>query len=154
MFKKILIIIVVTVVGLLVFSYFNFNESIPATAQSPAKNENTLSINDVQINIEIADDPSEQAQGLSGREYLAQDSGMLFVFPQPTTPAFWMKDMKFSLDFIWIDEGGEIIEITKSVSPATYPKTFMPPSPVKYVLEVNSGWTEKNGVKVGDKIEF
>ena len=65
-----------------------------------------------------------------------------------------MRGMKFSLDFIWIDENRKIIAIDKNVSLATYPKSFVPPSPVKYVLEVNAGWANKNKVKVGDIAEF
>ena len=150
--KNILIILLVAILCLLVFSYFNSLNNIPFADQLANQNQNALSINDIKINIEIADNPKEQSQGLSGREYLAPDSGMLFVFPQLITPSFWMKDMKFSLDLIWIDENGKIIEITKNVSPATYPESFSPPSPIKYVLEVNAGWTDENNIKIGDRI--
>ena len=106
----------------------------------------------IGLKIEIADDPIEQSQGLSNRESLASDCGMLFIFPQPTMPGFWMKDMKFSLDLIWIDANSEIVEITKNVSPTTYPKSFTPPSPIKYVLEVNAGWADENDINTGDEV--
>ena len=150
--KKIIIIPLFTVVGLVFFLYFNFYNDVSLTDQITNQGQNTLSINGIGLKIEIADDPIEQSQGLSNRESLASDGGMLFIFPQPTMPGFWMKDMKFSLHLIWIDANGEIVEITRNVSPTTYPKSFLPPSPIKYVLEVNAGWADKNNVKVGNEV--
>src|SRR3990167_10190204 len=95
MVKKFIIIISVVILGLVAFSYFNLPAHAPSTDQLADQNQNILSINGIEITVEIADDPNEQSQGLSGRESLAPDSGMLFVFPQPTMPGFWMKDMKF-----------------------------------------------------------
>ncbi|MBI2065143.1 MAG: DUF192 domain-containing protein [Candidatus Yanofskybacteria bacterium] len=152
MYRRFILILFLTITGLLVFSYFNPWNGIPSINQFPKQNQSILSINGTNIKVEIADEPNEQSQGLSGRESLANDSGMLFVFPQPIITGFWMKDMKFSLDLIWIDERGKIIEITKNISPVTYPETFLPPSPIKYVLEVNAGWSDKNNIKIGDKI--
>ena len=159
MLKKIIIIFILralVILELTAFLYFNpeTDKDVPILNSITKPDLDKLSIENIKINIEIADEPKEQSQGLSGREYLAPDSGMLFVFPQLITPSFWMKDMKFSLDLIWIDENGKIIEITKNVSPATYPKSFLPPSPIKYVLEVNAGYTEENNIKAGDEIVF
>src|SRR3989344_2910459 len=154
MFKSVLIIFLFPIVGLVTFSYFNSPDNMQTTDQFADQIKNTLSINGVEIKIEIADESNEQSRGLSGREYLAPDGGMLFVFPERTIPGFWMKEMNFSLDFIWIDESGKIVEITKNVSPATYPKTFLPPSPIKYVLEVNAGWSDKNNIKIGNVVSF
>ena len=152
MLKKITVVIFFAVLILIAFLYFNLPAHAPSTDQLANQNQNTLSINGIEIKVEIADDPNEQSQGLSGRESLATDSGMLFIFTQPIMPGFWMKDMKFSLDLIWIDESGKIIEITKNVSPNTYPETFLPPSPIKYVLEVNAGWAYENKIRVGHKV--
>ena len=96
-------------------------------------------------------------QGLSGRPRLTNSQGMLFNFGTSTTPGFWMKDMNFDLDFIWIRDG-KIIGITPNVpAPAQDKKfdtaslpTYYPPSAVNQVLEVNAGWAEKNNVTVGD----
>ncbi len=103
-------------------------------------------------------------QGLSGKTKMADNEGMLFDFGNKEgTPGFWMKDMKFNLDFIWIDQN-KIVGITANV-PAPVDDnglkirdndlpTYYPPSVVNQVLEVNSGWTEKNKIKTGDEVRL
>jgi len=131
-------------------------DEAPKTAeyQSSELSEKVISINNAPLTVEVVDEPHEQVQGLSDRDSLDRDHGMLFVFSQPSKPGFWMKDMRFSLDLIWIDENGTITEITPNVSPDTFPQTFFPAFPVKYVLEVNAGWSKDNSIQTGDKIEF
>jgi uncharacterized membrane protein (UPF0127 family) len=100
------------------------------------------------------DEQGEITKGLGGRESLPNDSGMLFVMPEPIIPNFWMKDMLFPIDFIWIDEEMKIVAITPSIGVDSYPITFSPPSPVKYVLEVNAGLSAHNGWLPGDSVEL
>src|SRR4030042_2564613 len=68
-----------------------------------SSNFKTAQINGQKIFVEIADTPEKRSQGLSGRDNLSQNQGMLFIFNQPAIPSFWMKDMNFPLDFIWIN---------------------------------------------------
>ena len=152
MFKKVILIIFAGIILLISSSYFFFTKKGEYQPEEQNANEQSIRIGRVDLLVDIADEPSEQTQGLSGRDKMAENKGMLFIFPQPFISAFWMKDMLFSLDMLWIDANGVIIAITKDISPDTYPQTFSPPSPVKYVLEVNSGWSDKNKIKVGDKI--
>lgn len=91
------------------------------------------------INIEIADTNAERMQGLSGRESLETGRGILFIFPESGLYGFWMKDMNFSIDIIWLNGDLQPIGIEKNISPDSYPQVFYPPVPVKYVLEVNAG---------------
>ncbi len=95
--------------------------------------------------IEIADTNVKREQGLSGRTDISDEYGMLFVFPKAERYGFWMKDMHFAIDIIWVSEEGSIVGITENVSPETYPAVFYPPSPVPYVLEVRGGLSEKRG---------
>ncbi len=116
----------------------------------------TLQFGKCSIQAEIADIPVLQGRGLSGRKYLAEDAGMLFIFDSPARYSFWMKDMHFPLDLIWImDE--EVVDITSNVSPSSGPvlelQRYLPSKPVNYVLEVNVGMAQKCGVRVGDKID-
>lgn len=102
----------------------------------------------------IANDPAEQAKGLSGKESMPQDRGMLFVLPVKKVTPFWMKGMNFSLDFIWINDG-TIVDITESVVPCsdeTNCPQIIPKVPVNYVLEVNSGWVTTNGITIGQSV--
>lgn len=104
------------------------------------------------LKVEIADNSHSQILGLSGRPGLAENTGMLFVFENSTFHSFWMKDMLFSLDIIWITDEGKIVGIEESVSPDTFPESFYSPEPVRYVLEVEGGWAVNNSVKIGDNV--
>ena len=118
------------------------------------QNKDTLAINGVVLHVERADTKEKQIQGLSQRESLKENVGMLFVYEKAGSPGIWMKDMHFPIDIIWINEEAKIVEIHENVSPDTYPTTFHASVPVTYVLEVNAGWAKNAAVKVGDKVEL
>lgn len=102
----------------------------------------------------VASDETSESKGLGDRTSLAPDAGMLFVFPNDGVYGFWMKDMHFSLDMVWIDSAKTVQGITQSISPETYPNSFFPPAPIRYVLELNSGSAEKLGIATGTKLVF
>lgn len=79
---------------------------------------------------------------------------MIFVFDRSGFYPFWMKGMLFPLDFVWIGRDKKVAGVTANVAPETYPQAFLPPLPVKYVLEVNAGWVKEHGIKVGDAVSF
>ena len=113
-------------------------------------------INGQEVWLEIAKTPAEQEKGLSGRDALAEDEGMLFVFEVKGKPAFWMKDMKFPLDLIWLDND-KVVDISKNVPvPAGENPLplYRPVSDINYVLEVNAGFAAKNNLQLGDKIQL
>jgi uncharacterized membrane protein (UPF0127 family) len=123
------------------------------------KTQKTLKISGVTLNIEVADTEAKREQGLSGKDGLAENEGMLFVFPKEGYYGFWMKDMKFSIDIAWLDKDKKIIHIEKNVSPETYPKVFYATQSdililSLYVLEIPSGFLGKNNVKIGDFVAF
>ncbi|MBM3228574.1 DUF192 domain-containing protein [Candidatus Pacearchaeota archaeon] len=106
--------------------------------------------------IEIADTSEKRISGLSNREFLEENKGMLFVFPEESVPGFWMKDMKFPLDIIWINRNLEIIGIDKNQIPCEENDCIIlyPPSNILYVLEITSGLSEKYGFEIGNKISL
>jgi uncharacterized membrane protein (UPF0127 family) len=106
------------------------------------------------FNIDIADNAFTQKRGLSGRDPLSTNEGMFFVFERLEKHGFWMKDMLFSIDIIWLDENYTITHIEKSVSPETYPKVFYPEKPSLYVLEILANQSDLLGIKVGDKLNI
>ncbi len=114
-------------------------------------------INGKTINVELAKTPEQLIAGLSNRKSLKQNSGMLFVFPDKRYRSFWMKDMQFPLDMIWIDDN-KIIGIQANVPVATVDEANLPlyrsDSEVNYVLELNGGAAEKNNFKVGDEVKI
>jgi uncharacterized membrane protein (UPF0127 family) len=132
------------------------------TACSQKENYKTVEINNKIIKVEIADTPESQYQGLSNRESLCADCGMLFKFKEKEIKTFVMRDMKFPLDIIWIDDNhrssgaGIIVGISKNLAPegSDYKNFYRSPAPVDYVLEVNAGFADENNIKVGDKIIY
>lgn len=107
-----------------------------------------------KIKVELAQTNAEQEKGLSGRESIPENEGVLFVFENSAPHLFWMKDMKFAIDIIWIDADSKVVYIKKSVTPDTYPEVFKPTGNAKYVLEVLAGFSEKNNLKEGDSVLF
>ncbi len=106
------------------------------------------------IKVDLALTLKEQEQGLSGRENLKENEGMLFIFPKPQKNYFWMKDMNFPIDIIWIDENLKVIYIKKDAQVSSYPNSFGPGVDNRYVLEVFDSFSEKNNLEVGDRVEF
>lgn len=123
------------------------------------KNLNDVTIDNgkkiIKLNVEIADENQERQKGMMFREKLDENSGMLFVFDEEGNRTFWMKNTMISLDMIFIDKNFRIIDIKNAVpcdaEPCVLYKSSMP---ALYVLEVNSNFSAKNNVKVGDKIIF
>ena len=110
--------------------------------------------------VELALTMPERTQGLSGRPSLAPGTGMLFVYEHEGMYAFWMKEMKFPLDLVWIDADCSVIHITRNASPQAADQTleelptYGPPEPARYVLEINAGEAESTGISVGGRAEF
>lgn len=108
------------------------------------------------LRVEIADTMATRAQGLSGKGRLPEDQGMFFVFPIPAIYPFWMKDMKFPIDIIWI-RGEKIVGITEN---AAVPDSssglpiYSPPTLVDKVLEVDAGVAKKLGLEEGGIVKL
>ncbi|MEX0672470.1 MAG: DUF192 domain-containing protein [Candidatus Paceibacterota bacterium] len=106
------------------------------------------------VDVDVAQEPSERAQGLSGRTELLDGTGMLFVFEQPDRHSFWMKEMNFSIDMLWFSEDKRVVHIVKNASPESFPESFRPDEPALYVLEVPAGFSQEQGVEAGDSMGF
>lgn len=117
--------------------------------------KNTLTLGNTTINITVADNDLTRAQGLSGKAKLADNEGMLFKFPNPSFWQFWMKDMTFALDFVWIKDG-KIVELTSDVPPPAQsnnePEILTPHEPIDWVLEVDAGFAKNNNLQIGDLV--
>jgi uncharacterized membrane protein (UPF0127 family) len=103
------------------------------------------------INIEIADDDTKRSLGLMFRKSMAEDEGMLFIFPTEEYQSFWMRNTELSLDMIFVNAKNEIVTIIKNAEPFSE-KSFPSTKPAKYVVEVNAGYTSNYGINLGDKI--
>lgn len=109
------------------------------------------------IRVDLALTPSAQTEGLSGRASLLKNEGMLFIFSRPGRYSFWMKEMNFPIDIVWIAEDLKVIYIKKDAQPESYPDVYKPDQNEKtarYVLEVLAGFSEKNNLQIGDRVKF
>lgn len=136
--KKILIIL---------FLIFGF-----VLGMSKRTNFSYLMINNKSIKVEIVDNEITRSRGLSDRNYLPENQGMLFIFPKIGRYSFWMNDMKFNLDFVFIN-GNKVVDLVENVH---YPKIGESPEVINSrtefdkVLEMNQGMIGKIGIRIGD----
>ena len=127
----------------------------PAPIQGPV-----VRIGDALFPVDLALTPEQRSQGLSGREVMAAETGMLFIFENEGTFSFWMKEMHFPLDIVWIGADCTVVDVTLGAPPpeegqalADLPR-FSPSSPALYVLELNAGEFAEQGIDPGDLVEF
>lgn len=145
---------------LCIFVYFFFAFTVPDLISKAleggqkvilAADQSVLLFDDVSINIEKVTTEEERQIGLSKYSKFPAQNGMLFVFDRSDYYSIWMKDMKFPIDIIWLDETMKIVDIEKDVAPETFPESFTPKQKSKYILEVNAGFADKNFLKLGDQ---
>lgn len=138
-------------------------QSLPLANQNTetiAKNaDKIIFVGDKEFKIEVAKNSEERKVGLTKYQKLPDGYGMLFVFPEKSRPRFWMKNMKFPIDIIWIADG-KVTQITHSVPPAlegvpdAQIPLYEPNQTVDYVLEIGAGQAKKNGIKIGDDVKI
>jgi uncharacterized membrane protein (UPF0127 family) len=107
--------------------------------------------------VEIADDMAERARGLMNRRELSKEAGMLFVFENSSAHSFWMYRTLIPLDIIWVSQDYKIVYIKKDAQPCESKEKcsqIVPNSPAKYVIEINSGLSERYGFQVGDQVRY
>ena len=108
----------------------------------------------VEVRVEIADDLFEQTRGLMYRTELGEDRGMLFAYPDERKLTFWMKNTFIPLSIAYIDSKGRIVDILDMKPFDDKPPHYVSSEPVQYALEVNKGFFEKQGVKIGDRVDL
>lgn len=128
--------------------------------QPPLPERTTVTIRGHAIAAEVARSAAEQSHGLSGRPSLAPNAGMVFPYPRAAILGFWMKEMRFDLDLVWIRDG-RIVDISAFVpAPRSDASlldalpTFRPREPADTVLEVVAGTAKARGWQAGDSVRF
>lgn len=106
------------------------------------------------LDVAVSETDKQRNLGLGFVKKMSDKNGMLFVFKKSDYYAFWMKNMRMSLDMVFIDENKIVTDVYKNVSPLSYPKAYSPSKKIKYVLEINSGIASKLNIKSGQKIFF
>ncbi|MEA2098258.1 MAG: DUF192 domain-containing protein [Patescibacteria group bacterium] len=146
--KQTYILLLIIFFGFYLFSQNVIDGEVREISQACIKNK--------CFKVETAVTAQEQKMGLMNREFLALDSGMLFVFEKEDIHNFWMKNTLIPLDIIWIDKDNKVIFIKENAEPCKTEKCelFEPDKKSKYVLEINGGLAEKIGFKIGDEVEY
>ncbi|GBE19238.1 hypothetical protein BMS3Abin16_01853 [archaeon BMS3Abin16] len=106
----------------------------------------------VVVSVEVSQSDVELSTGLMFREGLSPGSGMLFVFDSEGEYGFWMKNVSFPLDIVWLDSNLRVVDITRGVQPCSSDpcRVYLPSASVRYVLEVSAGFAADRGVGIGD----
>lgn len=133
---------------------------LPTLLSEPESMGPSVSIGPETWPVELAITPEQRSQGLSGREVLPEGTGMLFIFEHDQHLTFWMPDMNFPLDMVWIDSSCSVVDVTVD-APVPVPgqsrndlPRFSPQSPARFVLEINAGEFETSGARVGETATF
>ncbi len=105
--------------------------------------------------VDVARSPQALERGLSGRESLLKGEGMLFVFPSAGRPMIWMKNMKFPLDIIWLNQWIIVDKVESAPLAGQNPEvSYLPEADADMVLEVPAGTMQKHGLKLGDPLDI
>lgn len=158
--KQILLPVIGTIIFIVLVGMFVSNPGKFIKNQPSEDNQKIIKIKDIEISVDISDTPEKRSKGLSGRELLKEKEGMLFIFDQKDeVPTFWMKDMIIPIDIIWINNE-KVIQIDKNIeapkkdTPDSKLIRYSPREPIDYVLEVNSGFSDKYGFVIGDRVDL
>ena len=140
----------------ILFIYFGF-----FMVQEVSQNTNfqEVSVGNKLYKLEVAQTYQDLERGLAKFDDIKDNEGMLFIFEEPGRWTIWMKDMKFNIDIIFLNENKEVVTIYENVKFENHENVFayrkyQPEYDSKYVIELKEGQVAENKVKIGDKIEF
>lgn len=143
-----LLVVTVIIVSLLIVLGFLFVKRVNTIVYKNAI------IGQQVFDLELADTKEARVKGLSERDNLAPNKGMLFDFKENSNPQMHMLQMRFPIDIAWIDENYKIVYIKNNAVPAEYPDVYYAPTQSRFVIEVPAGTFEKLGVKQGDSVKI
>ena len=133
---------------------------LPTITPVPTTTGPAITIGDAKFAAEIADTPELRSKGLGERDSLAEQTGMLFIFSGGQASSFWMKGMRFPLDFVWIGADCTVVDLTEDVqhsppdAPSSELEIFDSSSPAAYTFEINAREISRFGVERGDEVRF
>ncbi len=139
--KNILSLIIILGITVLIGGFIVFNNK---------HSTSSISIHGKVFKLEIVSSSQDKERGLGGRNSICDDCGMLFVFNAPGKYSFWMKDMLFAIDILWI-LNDKVVFIEKNVSPSLI-GTVVSTDKADRVLEINAGAADGAGIEIGDSV--
>ncbi len=154
------VIMFIVFVGLITQKVQDGKLSFPINNSAGVSSKSEIKINDIAIPVEVAKTDIQRRNGLSKQDGLPEGEGMFFEFAQKDVkPPFWMKDMRFAIDILWINDD-EIVQVDNNVQPPESGTTddklilYIPNQPIDYVLEVTAGFAEEHNIEVGDMVDL
>lgn len=157
--NKLIVIFGVIAAIVIVFLFIQFS---PLNKNASQGKTSTVTIKDQTFSVTVAETEEEKQKGLSGLDNLPLDEGKLFVFEKPDTYSFWMKDMKFPIDIIYIN-GDKIVSITENAKPPAENVEnptcetigcYQSSGPADKALEINAGLSKKYNFQPGDTVQI
>ena len=108
----------------------------------------------MRLDAQLASTEIDRELGLSGKECISENQAMLFEFDSPGYYGIWMKEMKFPIDIVWLDEQKTVVHIEAGISPGSFPYIYTPKSRSTYVMELRDGTADQYGLGVGSRLSW
>ncbi len=143
--KRLRIVIGIIAIGLLAGGFL-YERAQESGAQ--------VSLDGKRYALAVARTDAEREKGLSGRATMAPNTGMIFEFDTPGVYCFWMQDMHFNIDMVWLDGASKVIKTQQNATPASYPAMFCPPTDATWVLELPANTISTRHIDVGDQLKL
>jgi hypothetical protein len=154
LFFRLIVAVIVVVVAVLFVFLSNQSKDSTNSNCGAYRNDKIVAVNSEKITAEVVDTQEERVQGLSGRPCIEADKGMLFVYDKPGSYPFWMKDMKFPIDIVWVGSDHIVVDLDIDVSPSTYPDVLISKEPAQYVLELQANRSKNLKIELGTPVNF
>lgn len=135
------------------------SQLIPPRSAGTSEDFTQISIQTFKVNAEIANTNDKKREGLSKRESLSISEGMLFTYDKSAIYTFWMKDVEFPIDIIWISSNKKIVDIAQNAQPEPDKdddelKRYRPRGDAQFILEINAGLSSAHNLRIGDPVNF
>ena len=116
-----------------------------------------ITINGFELTADLALTNEQKEKGLSVKDELKESEAMLFIFEESAQHSFWMKDVKFPIDIIWLDSDGKVVHIEQNLQPCVSVlicTSYSPDIDSQYVLETVAGFTQRHNISMGTNIDI
>lgn len=140
--------------GFGISTFIKLSDILPQGCGTLYRHDTTVKVRGTSIPVEVASSDAQREKGLSGRKCIGSGQAMLFEFNKAGYYPFWMKDMKFPIDIVWIGADHKAVTIKPNISPSTYPQTFTSEKPAKYVLELGAGRAKQLNITKDTTLNF
>lgn len=144
------IVVIAVVATVLVFLFRSYQE--PILEYFRGTGDIAIHVRDIPLRVSVAETEAARRQGLSGVSSIEEDEGMLFIFEKEGDYLFWMKDMNFPIDIIWINDDLKIVHVEENVKPENFPVRYASPEPARLVLETNAFFAKTFNLREGDRV--